>query len=109
MAAADRIVIENVNVPGSTTRASKAMYDAMQQAMWKVLPATAPGLTESEICDAVAPHRPEDLYPGGAKAAGGRRLCSRIPEARGTLVRGRPSRCAGTRLLSSAHVQARCG
>ena len=34
----DRIVIANVNVPGSTTRVSKVMYDAMKQAMWKVLP-----------------------------------------------------------------------
>ena len=36
----DRIVIENVNVPGSTTRVSRAMYDAMKQAMWEVLPVT---------------------------------------------------------------------
>ena len=56
----DRIVIENVNVPGSTTRVSRAMYEAMRQAMWKVLPATAPGLTQSEIRDAVVPHLPQD-------------------------------------------------
>lgn len=60
----DKIVIENVNVPGSATRVSKAMYDAMQQAMWKVLPATAPGLTQSEIRGSVVPYLPEDLYPG---------------------------------------------
>ena len=46
----DRIVIENVNVPGSTTRVSRAMYQAMKQAMWEVLPASAPGLTQSEMC-----------------------------------------------------------
>jgi hypothetical protein len=84
---ADRIVIENVNVPGSTTRVSKAMYDAMQQAMWKVLPATAPGLTQSEIRDAVVPHLPEDLYPGGAKAGWWAKAVQLDLEAKGTLVR----------------------
>ena len=64
----DKIVVENVNVPGSTTRVNKAMYDGMKQAMWKVLPATPPGLTQSEVYEAVLPHLPEDLYPGGAKA-----------------------------------------
>ncbi len=38
---------------------------AMKQAMWKVLPATSPGLTQSEVYEAVVPHLPEDLYPGG--------------------------------------------
>ena len=77
----DRIVIENVNVPGSTTRVSRAMYEAMRQAMWEVLPASAPGLTQSEICDAVVPHLPQDLYPGGSKAV------QLDLEAKGALVR----------------------
>jgi hypothetical protein len=57
----DRIVIENVNVPGSKTRVSRAMYEAMRQAMWQVLPDT-PDLTQSEIRDAVARHLPDDLW-----------------------------------------------
>ncbi len=82
-----KIVIENVNVPGSTTRVSKAMYDAMQQAMWKVLPTTAPGLTQSELRDAVVPYLPEDLYPGGAKAGWWVKAVQLDLEAKGTLVR----------------------
>ena len=83
----DRIVIENVNVPGSTTRVSRAMYEAMRQAMWEVLPATAPGLTQSEIHDAVVPHLPQDLYPGGAKAGWWAKAVQLDLEAKGTLVR----------------------
>ena len=59
----------------------------MQQAMWKVLPATAPGLTQSEIRDAVVPHLPEDLYPGGAKAGWWAKAVQLDLEAKGTLVR----------------------
>jgi len=83
----DRIVIENVNVPGSTTRVSKVMYDAMKQAMWKVLPVTSPGLTQSEVREAVVPHLPEDLYPGGAKAGWWAKAVQLDLEAKGTLVR----------------------
>jgi hypothetical protein len=83
----DKIVIENVNVPGSATRVSKAMYDAMQQAMWKVLPATAPGLTQSEIRDSVVPYLPEDLYPGGAKAGWWAKAVQLDLEAKGSVVR----------------------
>jgi hypothetical protein len=64
----EKITVENVNVPGYTTRVDKAIYDAMKQAMWKVLPIKPPGLTQKEIREAVVPHLPEDLFPGGAKA-----------------------------------------
>ena len=38
----EKIAVQNVNVPGHTTRVSKAMYEAMKEAMWKVLPARRP-------------------------------------------------------------------
>ena len=83
----EKIVVENVNVPGSKVRVSKAMYDAMKQAMWQVLPATAPGLTQSEIREAVIPHLPADLYPGGAKAGWWAKTVQLDLEAKGALVR----------------------
>jgi len=64
----EKIAIENVNVPGQVTRVDKAMYEAMRQALWQVLPSESPGLTQSEIREAVVPHLAEDLFPGGAKA-----------------------------------------
>jgi hypothetical protein len=42
----EKITVENVNVPGYTTRVTKAMYDAMQQVMWKDLPNVPSGLTQ---------------------------------------------------------------
>ena len=75
--------------------------------MWKVLPAAAPGLTQSEIRAAVVPHLPQDLCPGGAKAGWWAKAVQLDLEAKGTLVRGRPNRCAGIELPIGAHVQAR--
>lgn len=83
----EKIVVENVNVPGNTTRVSKAMYDAMHQAMWKVLPAKPPGLTQAEIREAVIPHLPEDLFAGGAKAGWWAKTVQLDQEAKGSLVR----------------------
>lgn len=83
----EKITVQNVNVPGHITRVSKAMYDAMHQAMWKVLPAGPPGLTQSEIREAVIPHLPQDLYPGGAKAGWWAKTVQLDQEAKGSLVR----------------------
>ena len=63
----EKITVENVNVPGRTSRVNATMYHAMKQAMLQVLPVKAPGLTQAEIRKAVVPYLPEDLYPGGAK------------------------------------------
>jgi hypothetical protein len=83
----EKITVENVNVPGRTTRVNKAMYEAMRVAMWKVIPSSSPGLTQSEIREAVIPHLPEDLYPGGAKVGWWAKTVQLDQEAKGTLVR----------------------
>ena len=83
----EKISVENVNVPGYTTRVSKVIYDAMHQAMWKVLPTKSPGLTQAEIREAVIAHLPEDLFPGGAKAGLWAKTVQLDQEAKGNLVR----------------------
>jgi len=83
----EKVTVENVNVPGRTTRVNRVMYDAMKQAMWAVLPTEAPGLTQSEVREAVVKHLPEDLYPGGAKAGWWSKTVQLDQEAKGTLVR----------------------
>lgn len=83
----EKIVIENINVPGSTTRVSKVMYEAMRQAMWKILPEQAPGLTQAEIFDGVKQYLPEDLFPGGAKAGWWAKAVQLDQEAKGNLMR----------------------
>lgn len=63
-----KIVVENVNVPGHTTRVDAIKYAAMKTALLKVLPAKAPGITQKQMSSDVKLHLPEDLFPGGAKA-----------------------------------------
>jgi uncharacterized protein (DUF2235 family) len=82
-----KITVENVNVPGRTTRVDATMYRAMHKAMWKVLPKQAPGLSQTEIREAVLPHLPQDLYPGGAKVGWWAKTVQLDQEAKGSLIR----------------------
>ena len=59
----------------------------MKQAFLKVLPKTAPGLTYDELSEAVLPHLPEDLYPGGAKAGWYTKAVQMDLEAKGVIAR----------------------
>jgi hypothetical protein len=90
----EKIAVENVNVPGYTHRVNKGMYEAMKQAMWKVLPSEPPGMTQKEISEAVLPHLPEDLFPGGEKTAWWAKTVQLDQEAKGSLRRtsGKPLR-----------------
>ena len=83
----ERITVENVNVPGQTTRVDAKMYNAMRHAMLAVLPAAAPGLTQAEFLDAVVPHLPPELYPGGEKAGWWSKCVQLDLEAKGIVVR----------------------
>ena len=83
----EKIIVENVKVPGISTRVSKVMYNAMQQAMWVVLPTKSPGLTQAEIREAVVPYLPESLFPGGAKAGWWAKTVQLDQEVKGNLVR----------------------
>ena len=83
----EKITVKNVNVPGYSNQVSKVMYDAMLQALWKVIPSTAPGLTQTEIRKAVVAFLPQDLYPGGAKAGWWAKAVQLDQEAKGSLIR----------------------
>jgi hypothetical protein len=90
----EKITVENVNVPGYTTRVNKVRYEAIHQALWKVLPTAAPGMTQQEMFDAVVPHLPEDLFPGGAKSGWWVKTVQLDQEAKGSMAReaGKPLR-----------------
>ncbi len=83
----EMLIVENVNLPGRTTRVSKTMYDAMLQAMWKLLPVLPPGLTQSEIREGVVQYLPENLFPGGSKAGWWAKTVQLDQEAKGKLIR----------------------
>jgi hypothetical protein len=83
----ERITVENLNVPGKTSRVNAAKYEAMKQAMLQVLPGEEPGLTQAEIREAVLPHLPQDLYPGGSTAGWWAKTVQLDLEAKGIVVR----------------------
>ena len=83
----DKISVENVNVPGKTSRVNAAKYEAMKQAMLQVLPREEPGLTQAEIREAVIPQLPEELYPGGSTAGWWDKTVQLDLEAKGIVIR----------------------
>lgn len=84
---AGRIVVENVNVPGYTTRVDAEMYQIMKTALLKALPQRPPGLTQSEMFIAVVRHLPESHFPGGAKAGWWAKTVQLDLEAKGVVAR----------------------
>lgn len=83
----DKIEVENVNVPGQVTRVNAAKYVAMKEALLKVLPRAAPGLTQAEMMAAVLPHLPGDLYPEGKTAGWWVKTVQLDLEAKGSVAR----------------------
>ena len=83
----EKIEIENVVSPGHTYRVDADKYGAMKQAFLKILPAKSPGLTAVEIGEAVLPHLPVDLFPGGAKAGWWKKAVQLDLEAKGVITR----------------------
>lgn len=82
-----RIVVENVTSPGRTYTVDAKKYTAMKTALLKVLPQRAPGLTGSEMSEAVLPHLPDTEFPGGATAGWWLKCVQLDLEAKGIVVR----------------------
>jgi Family of unknown function (DUF6958) len=87
----DRVRIENVNHPGSSTTVDAGLYNAMREALLAVLPEAAPGMTEAQMRQAVLPKLPEDLFPGGERAGWWSKAVQLDLEAKG-IVNREPSR-----------------
>lgn len=83
----DKIVIENINTPGKTTRVDAAKYTAMRAAMMQVMTKIAPGDTAKDIKDAAKTHLPEDLFPGGATSGWWQKTVQLDLEAKGIVKR----------------------
>jgi len=84
---ANRVRIENVNHPGSSTSVDAGAYNAMRDALIAVLPDKAPGLTEAQMRTAVLPRLPESLFPGGARAGWWAKAVQLDLEAKGVITR----------------------
>jgi len=82
-----KVVVQNVNVPGYTTRVDAAKYGAMRKAMLKVLPRKAPGLTQAEMWDALARVVPKGVFPDRGKVGWWMKSVQLDLEAKKVLVR----------------------
>ena len=83
----DKIEIENVNTPGRTTRVDRAKYQAMRDALLRVLPGSEPGSTAKEATEAAKAYLPDDLFPGGEAAGWWQKTVQLDLEAKGQIVR----------------------
>ncbi len=83
----DKILVENVNTPGKTTRVDAAKYTAMRDAMLKVMSSDAPGDTAKDIKDASKAHLPEALFPAGATSGWWQKSVQLDLEAKGIISR----------------------
>ncbi len=83
----DKIEIENINTPGRTSRADRAKYLAMRDALLAVLPGEAPGLRPADAREALLAHLPDDLFPQGRTAGWWLKAVQLDLEAKGTIKR----------------------
>jgi hypothetical protein len=75
----------------------------MKKALLKALPKKPPGMTQTEMREAVLPHLPKEEFPGGAKAEWWSKSVQLDLEARGVIARdatAKPLRWFRTKLNS---------
>jgi hypothetical protein len=89
MPPAEKVVVENVNVPGYTGRVDAARYKIAKAALLKALPKKEPGLTQKEMVEAM-----RALLPAEIKAGWWTKCVQLDLEAKGVVVRdgGKPLR-----------------
>jgi len=83
----EKIVVENVNVPGSTSRVNAEKYHAMKTAFLKLLPKQSPGLTQKEIQLGVVDLLDQTVFPGGKTSSWWAKTVQLDLEAKGVVVR----------------------
>ncbi|MEM8615568.1 MAG: hypothetical protein AAGF20_01395 [Pseudomonadota bacterium] len=83
----DKVIVENVNHPGHTERVRRDKYQAMRDALLHVLPREAPGLTVTEVKQALRPALPEQLFPGGKTLGWWQKTVQLDLEAKGLVAR----------------------
>ena len=83
----NKILVENVGQPGKTYSVDAAKYADMRAAVLKVTPTDPPGITPTEIIEAVKPHLSAPLFPGGETAGWWVKCVQLDLEAKGILKR----------------------
>lgn len=81
------VTVQHVNVPGYEHRVDAVKYAAMKTALLKVLPKKLPGLTQTQMRNAVLPHLPAAEFPDAAKTGWWSKCVQLDLEAKGVLKR----------------------
>lgn len=87
-----KVEVRNVNQPGWTGKVDAAKYQAMKEALLRILPRHAPGLTQTEMRNKVVFHLPQHLFPNGEKSDWWSKCVQLDLEAKGELVRERDAK-----------------
>jgi hypothetical protein len=87
----DRVTVQNVNVPGYTVTVDGAKYRAMRLAMLKLLPHSAPGLTQAEIRKDLLDRVTKALFPDAGKVGWWAKMVQLDLEAKKLLTREKTS------------------
>ena len=82
----ETVEVRNVNHPDYRGRVNAAKYTAMKAAVLTALAGSA-GVTQTEMREAVKPHLPQDLFPGGKTAGWWAKTVQLDLEARGAMGR----------------------
>ncbi len=87
MSTKENKVVENINTPGKSTNVNAVKYEAMKIAFLKILPDSAPGLTQAEIREKVREYLSEDIFPKGATSGWWAKTVQLDLEAKGVVKR----------------------
>ena len=90
--AGPKVEVRNANIPGWTGKVDAEKYEAMRQALMRILPRQAPGLTQTEMRNKVVFHLPQHLFPGGEKADWWTKCVQLDLEAEGVIERERAAK-----------------
>ena len=82
-----KILVENINVPGPTSRVDKTKYLAMKKVLMSLLPVDESGITQIEMLSLIQPYLPQDIFPEGAKFAWWMKTVQLDLEAKGVIKR----------------------
>jgi hypothetical protein len=87
-----KVEIRNANNPGWSGKVDAAKYEAMKDALLRVIPRGAPGLTQTEMRNKAVFHLPAHVFPNGEKAEWWSKCVQLDLEHRGELVREKTAR-----------------
>lgn len=81
-----KVEVRTPNVKGYSSKVDAAKYHAMKTVLLRIMPAKAPGMTQTEMMAALAKAAPKDTFPKTTYMWWGK--CVQLDlEARGELVR----------------------